>query len=28
LREIPWDDLAFESTREALNDFLKLDLKT
>jgi ADP-ribose pyrophosphatase YjhB (NUDIX family) len=28
LREIPWDDLAFESTREALNDYLKLDLKT
>lgn len=27
-KEIPWHDLAFESTREALNDYVKLYLKT
>jgi ADP-ribose pyrophosphatase YjhB (NUDIX family) len=25
--EIPWDDLAFESTRDALKDYIKLHLK-
>lgn len=25
--EIPWDDLAFDSTRDALNDYIKLYLK-
>ena len=25
--EIPWDDLAFESTRDALKDYLKLYIK-
>jgi ADP-ribose pyrophosphatase YjhB (NUDIX family) len=25
--EIPWDDLAFQSTRDALNDYIKLYLK-
>lgn len=27
-KEIPWHDLAFDSTRDALNDYVKLYLKT
>ena len=25
--DIPWDDLAFDSTRDALNDYIKLYLR-
>jgi ADP-ribose pyrophosphatase YjhB (NUDIX family) len=27
-KEIPWDDLAFDSTKEALNDYIRLYLQT
>ena len=27
-REVPWQDLAFDSTRDALNDYIKFHLKS